>query len=296
MSRPSRIPPFAALRGFEAAARLKSFRLAAEELCLSPSAVSHNVRQLEEFVGQNLFVRGPRTVGLTPAGQQYVSAVTAILDDLARATDRASKKPRRRSVTLRCSPGFASRWMSPRLTRMQHAVGDLNVTLLTTASDQPPDVEITCGYSYPPDEHHEIFMGTKRAPVCSPQYLLDHGEIHTPADLRGHILLHEHQQDEWDRWFGIAAPGQARSEKGLWFDDGYSATLAAENGAGIVLGHLALVSAELHNGTLIQLFEQTVPQTTIYTLRMRGGWEADGQLSTLRSWLLKEALPSRLAA
>ncbi|WP_120499433.1 LysR family transcriptional regulator [Roseovarius sp. EL26] len=285
----SRLPPFSALRGFEAAARLNSFRLAAEELCLSTSAISHHIRHLEEFFGQPLFVRSPSGVTLTPCGREYLSNITPILCDLVTATDRAMKKTKHRTVTLRCSPGCASRWLVPRLNMLKRALGGIDINLTTQPSGPQPDVEIRCGYTFPPDTRHEVLLTTLRAPVCSAEYIRAHGPIENSSDLSGHTLLREHQLDEWDRWFAIATPGSPISEHSIWFDDGHGAILAAEQGMGICLGHLALIRAELASGQLVQLFDQTTPESIVYTLEMQLGWQNDDTLVTLRNCLVSDA-------
>ena len=289
MTKSSRLPPFSALRGFEAAARLNSFRLAAEELCLSTSAISHHVRHLEEFIGQPLFVRSPKGVTLTRCGREYLSNITPIFCDLVAATDRAMKKTGRRTVTLRCSPGCASRWLVPRLNMVKRVLGSINISLTTQSAGPQSDVEIKCGYTFPPDAHTEVLLTTLRAPVCSTEYLRTYGPIECPSDLSGHTLLREHQRDEWDRWFAMSASESSVSEHSVWFDDGHGAILAAEQGMGVCLGHLALVEPELSNGGLVQLFDETTPESVVYTLRMKSGWRNDDILVTLRNCLVAEA-------
>ena len=269
--------------------RLNSFRLAAEELHLSSSAISHQVRQLEDFVGQKLFDRGPTGVRLTSTGQEYLSNIGPVLDELSHATNSVRKTVKSRMVTLQCSPGFASRWILPRLTRLRRVLSDVSLSLSTNPTEKRPDVEISCGYGFPSGEEYETFMTTQRAPVCSAQYLRDNGPIQYPSDLSDHFLLHEYQRDEWEFWLSTAAPEISGITKAMWFDDAYSATLAAESGVGVVLGHLALIKNELRSGKLVRLFEQAVPQSTIFTLRMKQNWQADPVLATLRNWLLLES-------
>ena len=132
-------------------------------------------------------------------------------------------------------------------------------------------------------------MTTRRAPVCGAQYLRDNGPIQYPSELLGHILLHEYQRDEWELWLPSAAPEIYGTTKAMWFDDGYSATLAAENGVGVILGHLALIKNELRSGKLVRLFEQALLQSTIFTLRMKQNWQKDPVLANLRNWLLLAA-------
>ena len=228
-------------------------------------------------------------VRLTSTGQEYLSNIGPVLDKLSHATDSVRKTVKSRMVTLQCSPGFASRWISPRLMRLRRALRDVSLSLTTNLTDQRSDIEITCGYGCPSDEEYETFMTTERAPVCSAKYLRDNGPIQYPSDLSDHVLLHEYQRDEWKFWLSTAAPEISGSTKAMWFDDAYSATLAAESGAGVVLGHLSLIDNELRNGKLVRLFEQAVPQKTIYTLRMKRNWEADPVLASLRNWLLEES-------
>lgn len=294
----TRLPPFTALRGFEAAARLNSFRLAAKELCLSPSAVSHHVRQLEGFLDQPLFERSPAGVRLTPCGRAYLTEIGPLFQSLAAATDRARRTTKRPKIWLQCSQGFAARWLIPRLPELKQYLGIADICLST--ADRIPrrlvDAEITCGYAHPPDGTHELLMTTVRVPVCSPDYLGAHGPIYCPEDLMGHTVLREHQRDDWDRWFALAAPMCAPSVNSLWFDDGYGSTQAAEQGLGILLGHLTLIERELKEGRLIQLFDQTVPESVIYTLRLRQGWQDQPSLVALRHWLLSSTYKDLQAA
>jgi LysR family glycine cleavage system transcriptional activator len=285
MTIPSRLPPFAALRGFEAAARLSSFRLAADELCLSTSAVSHNIRQIEEFVGQPLFVRSPKGVTLTRCGSDYLTDITPIFSDLVAATDRAVKGTARRTIILRCSPGCSTRWLMPQLNMLRSALGKVNVSITTQLSGPQPDAEIKCGFTFPPDGEHEVLLTTLRAPVCSSDYLKTHGPIEHPSDLSNCTLLREHQFDEWDKWYALASPSCEVSKNSIWFDDGYGAMSAAEYGMGVYLGHLTLLDPELVSGRLVQLFDDTISEQVVYTLSMKSDWQKDAYLVKLRNCL-----------
>ncbi len=139
-------------------------------------------------------------------------------------------------------------------------------------------------------------LTTARAPVCSPGYLKDNGPIRDPLQLKDHTLLREHQLDSWDQWFAIAAPGHVIETAELWFDDGYGSMNAAELGLGVQLGYLEMLAAELAEGRLVQLFDQTVPKRTLYTLHMKDGWRDDSALVSIRNWLLEEIHPAIHAA
>ena len=157
MTDSSRLPPFPALRGFEAAARLQSFRLAAEELCLSPSAVSHQVRQLEEFVGNPLFKRSPQGVTLTQRGQSYLKDLAPIFETLAKATNKAQNSKHRQQITLCSSPGFAARWLMPRLHDLKSRVPDADLKLTSNETDtSDADIEFRCAYTDPMEGDDEV--------------------------------------------------------------------------------------------------------------------------------------------
>lgn len=284
-----KLPPFPALRGFEAAARLQSFRLAAEELCLSPSAISHHVRQLEEFVGIPLFERSPTGVKLTRRGQSYLKDLAPIFETLANATSKVKHTQYRQQVTLCSSPGFAARWLMPRLRRLKRCVPDADLTLTTNDTDtHNADLEFRCAYTYPLEKDDQVLLSSVRSPVCSPRYLEEHGPIDNPEQLKDHTLLREHHFDAWEQWLSLAAPNHEIEATELWFDDGYASMHAAELGLGIQLGYLEFLEAELADGRLIQLFEQTAPKKTLFALRTKNGWQDNVNVVAIRNWLLEE--------
>ena len=188
-----RLPPFPALRAFEAAARLLSFRRAAEELHVSDSAISHQVRRLEEFLGVRLFLREPSGVTLTNAGSDYLAAVGGILDSLARCTDEARGLATDGPLRVRTTPAFASRWLVPRLADFRAAHPDTELHITTSASVEPVDfraepVDLVVQYAMGAGEGVEVepLMTSSRAPVCAPGLLRDGPPLREPGDLRGH--------------------------------------------------------------------------------------------------------------
>lgn len=285
-----KLPPFSALRGFEAAARLQSFRLAALELSLSPSAISHHIKQLEEFVGNALFERSHQGVTLTQCGQTYLADITPIFKKLEQATNTAKQIPHREQIILRSSPAFSARWLMPRLRRLKKCVPDTNLTLTTNETNTSnADIEFMCAFTSPPNKDDEVFLSSARSPVCSPQYLNENGGmIENPSSLQNHTLLREHQFDSWEEWFEIATSGHSIAASELWFDDGYASMNAAELGLGVQLGYLELLAAELSDGRLVKLFDQAVPKKTLFTLRMKSGWRDNPNIVSIRSWLMKE--------
>src|SRR5687768_13715552 len=169
-----RLPPLTALQAFEAAARHLSFKHAAAELSLTPTAISHQVRRLEERLGARLFVRGVRRVDLTPAGQALYPALRQGFDAMARAVEALSPPARSRSVVLSTTMAFAARWLLPRLARFADAHPDIALQLHT--SDQPVDLAggvaqlaIRYGTGRAAGLDAVPLLPSRFAPVCAPR-------------------------------------------------------------------------------------------------------------------------------
>lgn len=287
-----RLPPFSALRGFEAAARHLSFKRAAEEFCLTQSAVSHQVRVLEDFLGKQLFERTPTGVALTRLGQTYFEEMAPIFDRLDRATKSLMSENARAALSVRCSPGFAMRWLMPRLSQAQRSLPgiEISLTMAPTSRDDvdTADIRINCGYEVSPGWSSDIFMVTQRAPVCSPSFLASHGPVRALADLMRLPLIRERVGDEWDEWLALHARGQKPTGLAAELDDGYASIAAAEAGLGIALGHLTLIKRDIAEGRLIQLFEAKTRESVIYTLTSPLGWEDSGKIVAFRKWLFEQ--------
>ena len=287
-----RLPPFSALRGFEAAARHLSFKRAAEELCLTQSAVSHQVKVLEDFLGKPLFTRAPIGVTLTRAGQDYFDEMAPIFDALARATQSILSEDDQPALSLRCSPGFANRWLMPRLADARRHLPGVEISLTMAPSSMedvdPSDVRINCGYEVPPGWCTDVFMTTRRAPVCSPGFLAAHGPVRTLDELLRLPLLRERAGDEWDNWLALHAGGRSPTGLSAVLDDGYASLSAAEAGLGVALGHLTLVQREIYDGGLVQIHEGLTNESVIYTLTSPPGWEKNQRIVAFRDWLIAQ--------
>jgi LysR family glycine cleavage system transcriptional activator len=184
----------------------------------------------------------------------------------------------------------------PQLNVLRQALGKVNVSITTQLTGPQPDAEIKCGYTFPPDDEHELLLTTLRAPVCSANYLETHGPIEHPKDLSKCTLLRENYLDEWEKWYAIAAPSCELSKNSVWFDDGYGAMSAAEFGMGVYLGHLSLLAPELAAGRLVQLFDDTVSEAVVYTLSMKSDWQKDAHLVKLHNCLTSLSQQNTLAA
>lgn len=258
--RTRRLPPLAALRAFEAAARHQNFRLAAAELSVTATAVSHQVRQLERLLGVALFERQVRKVLLTAAGRRLLPGLREGFDALAAAVAPLLQPGRRRIFTVSATPGFVARMLVPRLAAFQAAHPDLDLRL--HASTQPVDfasqqidAAIRYGQGPWPGLHNEPLLHARFAPTASP--LL---KLRRPADLARHPLLHYHWQPvfrepaDWAAWYHATGQAMPDAHCSISFSDETHAIEAAMAGQGVALLDSALVAEELARGTLVQPF------------------------------------------
>ncbi|MFM0735376.1 LysR substrate-binding domain-containing protein [Paraburkholderia sediminicola] len=213
---PLRLPPLPALRFFEAAGRHQSFKLAAAELNVTPSAISHGIVGLEQSLGVELFVREPRGISLTATGVDYLSYVSEAFSLIAIGTQRLPNHRANRPIALSCAPTLASRWLLPRLaafrTRWPHA----NVTVDTSHRQVGFPVD---GFDFAIRLSRAPVAGTawtrlfseRLVPVCSPAYMDNLRDEHGNVDLRRATLIHVNSASEdWQAWFdGVALDGVA---------------------------------------------------------------------------------------
>ena len=290
------LPPLTALRAFEAAARLLSFKHAAAELSLTPTAISHQVRQLEEQLGVRLFVRGTRRVDLTPAGQALFPALRDGFDAIARAIQVVRPRTQPRALVLSTTMAFASRWLLQRLARF--AADHPGIELHLHTSDEPVDLQggaAQLAVRYGPGRYPDLkcvpLLPSRFAPVCAPGL-----GVRDPADLERVPLIgfewfrRDAATPDWPLWFERA--GRAALPRQLHFSDEVHAIQAAIAGQGVALINLALVADELRTGMLSQPFGPELPGHGFH-LAWVEAWDADADIAQVRAWLLDEASVSR---
>lgn len=287
-----RLPPLTALRAFEAAARHVSFKHAAAELSLTPTAISHQVRQLEDHLGVRLFVRGTRRVDLTPAGQGLFAALRDAFDAMARAVEAARPEARPRAVVLSTTMAFASRWLLQRLARF--AAAQPGMTLHLHTSDEPVDVQggaahlaIRYGPGHYPGLKSVPLLLSRFAPVCAPAL-----HVRDPRDLSRVPIIgfewfrRDAQTPDWPLWFERA--GCAPLPRQLQFSDEVHAIQAAIAGQGVALVNLSLVAEELRTGMLCQPFGPNLPGDGFHLVWAQAR-DTDPGIAAVRAWLLDEA-------
>lgn len=255
------LPPLKALRAFEAAARHANFTAAAEELSITHSAVSQQIRLLEDYLGQPLFAREARGVLLLPHGREYFAEVQASLDRIAAATEAIKSPGRRRTLRVCTSPSLAMKWLIPRLGGFQALVPGVEVQLSTMGrqfierADASNDVVIQRMPMQRPEHTCVRVLDDYLLPVASPRFI-QNNRLHTAADCLGLPLLQvSGGMDAWPKWFGLAGVEVPAQLPGPAFDHQFLCMQAAMNDLGIALVPWCLLQEDLHADRLRPLFD-----------------------------------------
>lgn len=264
-----KLPSLHALRAFDAAARHCSFTLAAQELCVTQGAVSHQIKALEEELGRPLFERLPNQLRLTTAGADYLQAIGVALDHIERATAALASHPAPARLSLSCSPNFSAKWLVPRLGDFarQHPQLELHLTQSEQHVNflrEDIDAAIRYGVGPWPELSCTRLSEERLLPVCAPA-LAGHGQARA---LRGLTLLHVHDRQAWTGWFsrhGIDGADMAAAPA-IVFNHESAAIDAAIAGQGVTLARWSLVSLALRQGMLVAPFPAEDWQDAAYWL------------------------------
>ena len=282
----------AALRAFEAAAQWSSFKLAAGQLHRTPSAISHQIRQLENELGTPLFHRDPGGLRLTDAGEAYFASVHDALDQLTEATTRLRRQSGSGPVSISLFPSMAVRWLIPRLNdfRAQYPEVDLAlVNSLRQADFDHDDIDaaIRFGAGDWPGLRADALMVETCFPVCSPALAAGPQGLRRPADLARVELLHNAAHPgEWRHWLEAADVSGVDADRGPVFDASNEVLAAVANGMGVALGRRPLVDDELRSGRLVAPFDLSVRSPGRYWLVAPRATAQQPGLALFREWLL----------
>ena len=287
------LPPFPALRAFEAAARLGSFRGAAEELCVTPSAISHQIRKLEEHLGQSLYDRDGHVPVLNGTGRTYLQRITPIMDELEARTADLFDRPEDSTLSVRATPSILARWLIPRIRSLRAATG-LEYRFAagmppTDFSDGMADVIIHWGTEPVPGVVIEPFLATPKIVVAAPALLERAGRPARPDDLADFTLLRDEVDDCWAEWLSGAGATAVDPTRGPAFAHCELALTAAEHGQGIALAYEALVADDLAAGRLIRLFPHRTNDKLIYSLAYPEAARRNRRIRLFRDWIMAEA-------
>ena len=288
------LPPLKAIRAFEAAARRGSFNRAAEELFVTPSAISHQVKSLEKFLGVSLFRRARRQVQLTIAGERYLDSVAHALDEIDLATRRLIAASSANAINVSAPPAFLTRWLVPRVREFQDRHPDIELRLSPNNgpinfSWSDIDMAIYFGDGNWPGLEVRFLREVVLVPVCSPGFVEDGPRISRPADLCAHTLIDvSTRPTEWDEF--LASFGVKRQKRGkrLGFSSTSLALGAAMENLGIALADRQLVAREVLYGRLVTPLDIAMENQRGYYLVYQRQRRLSDQMRAFLDWVIDE--------
>lgn len=291
----ARLPSLNGLRAFEAAARHLSFTLAASELNVTQTAISHQIRRLEEELGIRLFIRQNRALTLTPEARDYLPGVRAAFNDLRLATDRLLRRDDDKVLTVSTIASLAAKWLLPRLTDFQEAHPGIDVRITTSTSlvdfqRDNVDAAIRYGRGQWAGLRADWLMADELFPVCSPSLLRGDEPLRTPGDLKDYVLLHTNSGDDWRLWLTAAGlPTDISRQPGLTFDMTFVTIQAAIDGMGVAMGRTSYVRDDIAKGRLVVPFKIALPADAGFYLVSPEGRREAPKLAAFRQWMITAA-------
>ena len=297
-----KLPPLDLLRGFEAAARNLSFTKAAAELFVTQSAVSRQVKSIEDYLGVALFARSHRALRLTEPGHDLFRATTQALRQLSDAANRIRERSAGRALTVTATIGFASLWLIPRLTdfRAQHPDIDIRISADNKMLDlEREGIEVAiryCAAKAAPEGSIKLF-GEVVLPICSPNLVTRKSPLVKPEDLRHHVLLHYENPDgaspwlTWTVWLETMQVAGLKPAGSLRFSQYDQTIRAAIDGQGVALGSSPLVRQLIKQGKLIAPLEKEFESSRAYYLVINADAAWRPEVKEFAGWLLCQAKP-----
>ncbi len=286
-----RLPSLNALRAFEAAARSESFTLAAQELFVTHAAISRHMRDLEDWMGVQLFHRTGRGVKLTEAGSRYARELTPLFDGFAAVTRDVMASGKIRTLKVSVEPSIASRWLVPRLGRFNEINPDIELSVdpenrLVDFHTEEADLGIRYGPGNWRDVEALKLSDVEVFPVCSPKLIAGRGDLE-PSDLADYDLLHESRKEWWADWLLAAKVDGVEGWRGTIFQN-QLAIEAAEAGQGFALGDQILCTDALLEGWLVRPFGIDIRQAFSYYIVRAKGTRESPPAQAFRAWLIGE--------
>ena len=285
-------PPLRFLKTFQLAARRGSFKAAADALCITASAVSHQIKTLEDQLGLVLFNRHTRSLTLTPAGAYYLEHIEAAFGRLESATEHLRSRFTREVVRLQVPPFFASEMLLPRLACFSALHADTDIRIATHGSPYDMsaadcDLEIVVSDGRWADVRAVALFAQAYVPACSPSLLTDH-PIDATGVMQQALIVHHRRPDLWDRWAAMAGIRLLRPRQMIHFDTMSAAVHAAEQGVGVAMVSLPLAAARFRAGTLRRLSDDVLQTGESYFLVTRSA-DADRKgVAQLSGWMLEQ--------
>lgn len=296
-----RLPPLNALRAFEAAARHESFKAAAEELAVTPAAVGHQVRTLEDHLGVELFERLNRSVELTDRGRKLLPGLTGAFDQMVETLATLEEPDENNVIAVSTVPAFAVKWLIPRLDRFNRAYPDYDVRIsasveLADFRRDRIDCSIRFGRGVYPGQQVWKILDDTIMPAVSPALLDKEGPVEEPADLARLPLVHDDSlrfdpmTPDWQAWLTAAGVDNVVDwRRGPHFSFSDHALQAAIDGVGAVLARRSIAAQDIAEGRLVSLFETERPLTMSYWFVTSTEKADQPRVKAFREWLLSEA-------
>ena len=296
------LPSLNGLRAFEAAARHLSFTRAADELNVTQTAISHQIRRLEEQLGIRLFERRNRALALTREAQDYLPSVRTAFEDLRRATARLRRPERDGMLTVSTTASLAAKWLVTRVAAFQDANPGIEVRITTSSHlvdfrREDVDMAVRYGRGHWPGLRAHWLMAEDIFPVCSPTLLTGDKPLCRPEDLAHHTLLHATaSREDWQLWLTAAGlPVAIATRRGLSFDQSFMTVQAAVEGLGIALGRTRFVEADIAAGRLVVPFDVVLPADAGFYIVAPEETADNPRIALFREWLIGSVEPGSVA-
>ena len=288
------LPPLNALKSFDAAARHQSFTRAADELCVTQGAVSHQVKALEADLGLKLFNRERQGLVITEAGRDYLGVVRDAFDRIALGTDRLLQRQRSSVITVSASPDFAAKWLVSRLGRLAGAYPEIELKISATMHHVDfarEDVDLAIRHGTGDWEGLEAvkLCSEELFPICSPALVGSERGLHHPEDVLRFPLLHLDDRRDWSRWLDVAGASGQGLLHGPILNHASMLIDAAIDGHGIALARTTLAATDLLSGRLARPFSVSLPLKNSYWIVCPKATSALPKIVAFRDWLLAEA-------
>ncbi len=289
-----RLPPLNALKAFEAAARHESFTRAAEELCVTQGAVSHQVKALETELGLKLFIRERQRLILTEQGREYLAVLRDAFDRVALGTERLRQRQSSGVLTVSTSPDFAAKWLVNRLGRFSEGYPTIDLRVSATMhhvdfAREDVDVAVRHGEGNWPGLDAVRLSPEQLFAVCSPKLMSGPRAIRAPADILKHPLLHVDDTPNWSRWLEAAGVCEAGAVHGPVLNRASMVIDAAVDGQGVALARTTLAAWDLLNGRLVRPFPVALRLSKTYWIVCPKATASLPKIVAFRDWLLAEA-------
>jgi LysR family glycine cleavage system transcriptional activator len=289
-----RLPPLNALKTFEAAARSESFTRAAEELCVTQAAVSHQVKALEATLGIKLFNRERQRLVITSAGREYLAVVRDALDRIAVGTERLVQRQNAATLTVSTSPDFAAKWLVYRLGRFSDAHPSMELRVSATMhhvdfAREDVDLAVRHGDGNWSGVDAVRLCSEQLFPVCSPKLVAGRNRISKPSDILKFPILHLEDSKAWSRWFDAAGLKEADMPRGPVLNRASILIDAAADGQGVALARTTLAAWDLINGRLVRPCAISMRLPAAYWIVCPNATSTIPKIAKFRDWLVAEA-------